>query len=75
MAEMQQERGIELDVPVPVKLSAKDTYPAVYQFIPAEDISSTQLDITVTSESDDVPAYLKVSRDCKDVKENIDVVD
>ena len=75
MAEMQQERGIELDVPVPVKLSAKDTYPAVYQFIPAEDISSTQLDITVTSESDDVPAYLKVSRDCKDVKENINVVD
>ena len=75
MAEMQQERGIELDVPVPVKLSAKDTYPAVFQFTPTKDISSTQLDITVTSESDDVPAYLKVSRDCKDVKENIDVVD
>lgn len=31
--------------------------------------------MTVTSESDDVPAYLKVSRDCKDVKDNIDVVD
>ena len=75
MAEMQQERGIELDVPVPVKLSAKDTYPAVFQFTPTKDISSTQLDITVTSESDDVPAYLKVSRDCKDVKENINVVD
>ena len=75
MAEMQQEGGIQLDDPVPVELSAKDSYPAVYQFIPAEDISSTQLDITVTSESVDVPAYLKVSRDCKDVKENIDVVD
>ena len=75
MAEMQQERGIELDVPVPVKLSAKDTYPAVFQFTPTKDISSTQLDITVTSESDDVPAYLKVSRNCKDVKDNINVVD
>ena len=75
MAEMQQEGGIQLDDPVPVELSVKDSYPAVYQFIPAEDISSTQLDITVTSESVDVPAYLKVSRDCKDVKENIDVVD
>ena len=75
MAEIQQQGGIQLDDPVPVELSAKDSYPAVYQFIPAEDISSTQLDITVTSESVDVPAYLKVSRDCKDVKENIDVVD
>ena len=75
MAEIQQQGGIQLDDPVPVELSAKDSYPAVYQFIPAEDISSTQLDITVTSESVDVPAYLKVSRDCKDVKENIEVVD
>ena len=75
MAEMQQEGGIQLDYPVKVELSAKDTYPAVYQFTPAEDISGTQLDVTVTSESDDVPAYLKVSRDCKDVKENIEVVD
>ena len=75
MAEMQQEGGIQLDDPVKVELSAKDTYPAVFQFTPAEDISGTQLDVTVTSESDDVPAYLKVSRDCKDVKENIDVVD
>ena len=46
----------------------------VFQFTPGKDISDTQLDITVTSESD-VPAYLKVSRDCKDVKDNIDVVD
>ena len=75
MAEMQQEGGIQLDDPVKVELSAKDTYPAVFQFTPAEDISGTQLDVTVTSESDDVPAYLKVSRDCKDVKENIDDVD
>ena len=75
MAEMQQEGGIQLDDPVKVELSAKDTYPAVFQFTPAEDISGTQLDVTVTSESDDVPAYLKVSRDCKDVKENINVVD
>ena len=75
MAEMQHGGGIQLDVPVTVELSAKDTYPAVFQFTPTKDISSTQLDITVTSESDDVPAYLKVSRDCKDVKENIDDVD
>ena len=75
MAEMRQEGGIQLDDPVKVELSAKDTYPAVFQFTPAEDISGTQLDVTVTSESDDVPAYLKVSRDCKDVKENIDDVD
>ena len=75
MAEMRQEGGIQLDDPVKVELSAKDTYPAVFQFTPAEDISGTQLDVTVTSESDDVPAYLKVSRDCKDVKENIEVVD
>ncbi len=47
----------------------------VFQFIPTEDISDTQLDVTVTCESADVPAYLKVSRDCKDVKDNIDVVD
>ena len=47
----------------------------VFQFIPNEDISDTQLDVTVTSESADVPAYLKISRDCKDVKDNIDYVD
>ena len=46
----------------------------VFQFIPTEDISDMQLDVTVTSESD-VSAYLKVSRDCEDVNENIDVVD
>ena len=46
----------------------------VFQFIPTEDISAMQLDVTVNSESV-VPAYLKVSRDCEDVNENIDVVD
>ncbi|XP_022778224.1 uncharacterized protein LOC111319743 [Stylophora pistillata] len=47
----------------------------VFQFIPTGDISDKQLDVTVISESDDVPAYLKVSRDCEDVNENIDIVD
>ena len=47
----------------------------VFQFTPPKDISKTQLDITVTSESD-FPAYLKVSRICQDVnKDNIRVVD
>ena len=46
----------------------------VFQFIPVGDISYMQLDVTVNSESDDVPAYLKVSRDCEEVNENIDVV-
>ena len=47
----------------------------LFQFIPPKDISKTQLDVTVTSKSD-VPAYLKVSKHCKDVtKENIRVVD
>ena len=50
----------------------------VFQFFPPEDIAKTctQLDVTVTSESGDVPAYLKVSRVCKEVdKDNIDEVD
>jgi len=47
---------------------------SVFQFIPPQGISKTQLDVTVTSDSD-VPAYLKVSQDCKDVKENIRLVD
>ena len=41
----------------------------VFQFIPEGDISDMQ------PESDDVPAYLKVSRDWQDVNENIDIVD
>ena len=48
----------------------------IFKFDPTGDISDTQLDVTVTSESADVPAYLKVSRVCKDVeKDNIDEVD
>ena len=47
----------------------------VFQFTPPKDISETQLDITVTSDSD-VPCYMKVSQICQDVnKDNIRVVD
>ena len=46
----------------------------VAQFLPPQDISTTQLDITVTSDSD-IQAYLKVSKVCKAVKENIQLVD
>ncbi|KAJ7388700.1 hypothetical protein OS493_036139 [Desmophyllum pertusum] len=46
----------------------------VFRFIPPKGISNTQLDITVTSQSD-VPAYLKVSQTCEDVQENIEVID
>ena len=64
-----------------IKLNEQKTYHIfgwntvnVFQFIPSKDISKTQLDITVTSESD-VPAYLKVSQNCQDVKDNIRLVD
>ncbi|XP_078352448.1 uncharacterized protein LOC144637190, partial [Oculina patagonica] len=67
---------IKLNEPKTVELpSLPPETTRVFQFIPTEDISDTQLDVTVTSESADVPAYLKVSRDCKDVKDNIYVVD
>ena len=66
--------GIVLNKPPTFRLGPYQPI-KVFQFIPTEDISDMQLDVTVTSESDDVPAYLKVSRDCKDVNENIDVVD
>ena len=66
--------GIVLNKPLTFRLGPYQPI-KVFQFIPTEDISDMQLDVTVTSESDDVPAYLKVSRDCKDVNENIDVVD
>ncbi len=65
---------IKLSQPKTVELSPWIRV-GLFQFIPTEDISDTQLDVTVTSESADVPAYLKVSRDCKDVKDNIDDVD
>ena len=65
--------GIVLNKPLTFDLGPCESI-KVFQFIPTEDISDKQLDVTVTSESD-VPAYLKVSRDCEDVNENIDVVD
>ena len=65
---------IVLNKPLTFDLGLYESF-KVFQFIPTEDISDMQLDVTVTSESDDVPAYLKVSRDCKDVNENIDIVD
>ena len=65
---------IVLNKPLTFDLGLYESF-KVFQFIPTGDISDMQLDVTVTSESDDVPAYLKVSRDCKDVNENIDVVD
>ena len=65
---------IVLNKPLTFDLGPYESF-KVFQFIPTEDISNMQLDVTVTSESDGVPAYLKVSRDCKDVNENIDVVD
>ena len=46
----------------------------VIRFPPPQDISTTQLDITVTSDSD-IPAYLKVSKVFKDVEKNIRLVD
>ena len=73
--EIIQVKGVKLDETRPFTLSSRDPV-CVFKFVPAEDISDTQLDITVTSESADVPAYLKVSRVCKDVeKDNIDEVD
>ena len=65
--------GIVLNKPLTFDLGPYESI-KVFKFIPTEDISDKQLDVTVTSESD-VPAYLKVSRDCEDVNENIDVVD
>ena len=72
--EIAQVEDVKLGETRPFTLSSRD--PArVFKFVPTEDISDTQLDITVTSESADVPAYLKVSRVCKDVeKDNIDEV-
>ena len=73
--EIIQEEDVKLDETRPFTLSSRDPV-RVFKFVPTEDISDTQLDITVTSESADVPAYLKVSRVCKDVeKDNIDEVD
>ena len=64
---------IEINKPEHFKINQLNPV-SVFQFIPPKDISKTQLDVTVTSNSD-VPAYLKDSKDCKDVKENIRLVD
>ena len=67
-------REIKLNEPQNVPITRENVQ--VFQFFPPEDIAKTQLDVTVTSGSADVPAYLKVSRACKDVeKDNIDEVD
>ena len=67
-------REIKLNEPQNVTITPKNVQ--VFQFFPPEDIAKTQLDVTVTSESADVPAYLKVSRVYKDVeKDDIDEVD
>ena len=71
--EVSQDKGIVLDDPKEFEINERNTV-NVFQFIPPKDISKTQLDITVTSDSD-VNSYLKVSRKCKDVKDNINVVD
>ena len=71
--EMGQDQEVKLDEPKPVEIDQWNPV-HVFQFIPPQDISKTQLDVTVKSNSD-VPAYLKVSRVCKDVKENIRVAD
>ncbi|KAL9966135.1 hypothetical protein ACROYT_G024160 [Oculina patagonica] len=63
---------ISLNTPQTVNLE-KDSV-IVFQFSPPKGISDTQLDITVTSQSN-VPAYLKVSQIYQDVHENIEVVD
>ena len=67
-------REIKLNEPQNVTVTPENVQ--VFQFFPPEDIAKTQLDVTVTSESADVPAYLKVSLACKDVeKDNIDELD
>ena len=71
--EVSQDKGIGLDDPKGFEINELNTV-NVFQFIPPKDISKTQLDITVTSDSH-VNSYLKVSRKCKDVRDNIRVVD
>ena len=63
--EASQDNGIGLDDPKEFEINERNTV-NVFQFIPPKDISKTQLDITVTSDSD-VPSYLKVSQNFQDV--------
>ena len=55
---------ITLDQPHTVNVQGDEV--SVFQFIPPQDISDKQLDITATSQST-VAAYLKVSQNCKEV--------
>ena len=55
---------IALDQPHTVNVQGDEV--SVFQFIPLQDISDKQLDITATSQST-VAAYLKVSQNCKEV--------
>lgn len=71
--EASQDNGTGLDDPKEFEINERNTV-SIFQFIPPKDISKTQLDITVTSDSD-IPSYLKVSRNCQDVKDNIRLVD
>ena len=71
--ELSQDKDVKLDDPKSFKIDQWNPI-NVFQFIPPDDISKTQLDVTVISDSD-VPGYLKVSRNCKDVKDNIRLVD
>ena len=66
--EASQNNGISLNDPKEFEINERNT--SVFQFIPPKDISKTQLDITVTSGSDAL-SYLKVSRICQDIKDNI----
>lgn len=73
--EIAQVEDVKLGETSPFTLSSRDQV-RVFKFVPTEDVSDTQLDVTVTSDSADVPAYLKVSRVCKEVdKDGIDEVD
>ena len=65
---------IALDQPRTVNVQGDEV--RVFQFIPPQGISDTQLDITATSESK-VAAYLKVSQNCKevDVQKDLERID
>ena len=70
--EASQNNGISLNDPKEFEINERNT--SVFQFILPKDTSKTQLDITVTSDSDAL-SYLKVSRICQDIKDNIRFVD
>ena len=65
---------IALDQPHIVNVHGDEV--SVFQFIPPQDISDKQLDITATSQST-VAAYLKVSQNCKKVilQKDLEMID